>query len=341
MVWGDSCRIRNDDSMAFENERWFNTSTNRTGTSGFSAAKALTSSYAIADRPHEGLCLNRTTTPSSARTSSHGESAESENGTIDMHEGYGTLARCGEDPLSDRQMHASHVTSTTEEMHRSRSVNAGIRLATRMCFMLGAALLCTAIDVARSNAQDLNRLGHTLGSANAPVEVIEFLDFGCIQCASFTAQTFGMVEREFINTGHIRWRSVPFVGGAFRHSAFAAEAAECAAEQGRYFAMHDSLLARQKEWGRIGKPDRALFDIARSVGVDTLKYSDCVRSERMRPRVREHKAAALALRVYGTPTFLLQRERRVLGAIPTAQFREILRTEVKDTGQSRRRDSTP
>jgi len=37
----------------------------------------------------------------------------------------------------------------------------------------------------------------------------------------------------------------------------------------------------------------------------------------------------------------LQRERRVLGAIPTAQFREILRTEVKGTGQSHRRDFTP
>jgi len=198
--------------------------------------------------------------------------------------------------------------------------------------MLGATLSLVTLSAGLVGAQDLNRLGHTLGSADAPVEVIEFLDFGCSQCANFTAQTFGMVEREFLSKGQIRWRSVPFVGGAFRHSAFAAEAAECAAEQGRYFAMHDSLLARQKDWGRVGKPDRVLLDIARSVGADTIRFNDCVRSERTRPRVRAHKAAALALRVYGTPTFLLQRERRVLGAIPTAQFREILRTEVNGTG---------
>ncbi len=213
-------------------------------------------------------------------------------------------------------------------MHQPRSSVRQTRQRLRPLVSLVAALGLTVFCAVRGIAQDLNTLGHTLGSSNARVEVIEFLDFGCIQCASFTAQTFGMVEREFINAGQVRWRSVPFVGGAFRHSAFAAEAAECAAEQGRYFAMHDSLLARQKEWGHVGKPDQALFTIARSVGVDTVKYNDCVRSERMRPRVREHKAAALALRVYGTPTFFLQRERRVIGAIPTAQFREILRAEV-------------
>jgi protein-disulfide isomerase len=177
-------------------------------------------------------------------------------------------------------------------------------------------------------AQDLNRLGHVVGSASAPVEVIEFLDFGCTQCARFTELTFGLVHDEFIRTGQVRWRSVPFVGGGFRHSAFAAEAAECAAEQDKYFVMHDSLLSRQREWGGLGKPGPALLTIAQSAGVDTARFSACVRSERTRDRVREHKAAALALRVYGTPTFFLQRETRLLGAIPTAQFRDILKAAV-------------
>lgn len=214
-------------------------------------------------------------------------------------------------------------------MHRSPRTSWRTRVTTTF----GATLCFFTLQADRVAAQDLNRLGHTVGSTNAPVEVIEFLDFGCSQCASFTAQSFGMVQREFINTGQVRWRSVPFVGGAFRHSAFAAEAAECAAEQGRYFAMHDSLLARQKQWGRVGKPAPVLLEIARSIGADTVQFNDCVRSERMRARVREHKAAALALRVYGTPTFFLQRERRVLGAIPTVQFRDILRAEVNGIGR--------
>jgi protein-disulfide isomerase len=188
-------------------------------------------------------------------------------------------------------------------------------------------VLCLgAASVAR--AQNLDKLGHVLGSASAPVEVIEFLDFGCLQCARFTELTFGMVHQEFIQTGQVRWRSVPFVGGGFRHSAFAAEAAECAAEQDKYFVMHDSLLSRQREWGGLGKPGPALVAIAQSAGVDTVKFSACVRSERTRDRVREHKAAALALRVYGTPTFFLQRETRLLGAIPTLQFRDILKAAL-------------
>ncbi len=195
-------------------------------------------------------------------------------------------------------------------------------------FRVWLAVLVMLGTASAARAQDLNKLGHVIGSASAPVEVIEFLDFGCLQCARFTELTFGMVEEEFIRTGQVRWRSVPFVGGGFRHSAFAAEAAECAAEQNKYFVMHDSLLSRQREWGGLGKPGPALLVIAQSAGVDTARFNACVRSERTRDRVREHKAAALALRVYGTPTFFLQRETRLLGAIPTAQFRDILKAAL-------------
>lgn len=177
----------------------------------------------------------------------------------------------------------------------------------------------------------LDRAGHDLGAASAPVEVIEFHDLGCSQCARFTAQSFGAIEREFIATGKVRWKSIPFVLGSFRHSAFASEAAECAAEQGKFLPMHDALLVQQGAWKASMSVPHALFArIARGVGVDTVKFGECVRSERTRDRVRAHKALAQQLQVYGTPTFIVQRQKRVLGAIPGDQFAEFLRAEVKD-----------
>jgi protein-disulfide isomerase len=197
---------------------------------------------------------------------------------------------------------------------------------------LVAMLLCSVLPVRAALAQAaLDRAGHTLGAQTAPVEVIEFHDLGCSQCARFTSQSFAAIEREFIATGKVRWKSVPFVLGSFRHSAFAAEAAECAAEQNKYLPMHDALLRQQGDWKASLSVPRELFArIARTVGVDTARFGECVRSERMRDRVRAHKALAQQLQVYGTPTFLVQRQKRVLGAIPGDQFAEFLRAEVKE-----------
>ncbi len=194
---------------------------------------------------------------------------------------------------------------------------------------LVVGLLAVLPAVAWGQGPALDSLGHDLGSPTAKVEVVVFLDFGCGECARFAEESFGAIDREFVRTGLVRWKVIPFVLGAFRHSAFAAEAAECAAEQGAFLPMHDALLSRRREWMTAGTPGPVLAVIAREVGLDSVLFSRCVRSERMRPRVRAHKAAALAHRIYGTPTFLFQRERRALGALPAATFREVVLEELR------------
>jgi protein-disulfide isomerase len=178
-------------------------------------------------------------------------------------------------------------------------------------------------------AQGLDQLGHDRGAANAPLEVIEFIDLGCSQCARFDREIHPVLAREFVATGQVRWKTIIFVMGTFRHSAFAAEAAECAGEQGRIVPMQEALLRRQAEWKAPASVPRALFtQIARSAGVDTVRFNACVQSERQRERVRRHKQVATMLGIRGTPTFYVQRERQVLGAIPADQFATILRAEL-------------
>ncbi len=213
-------------------------------------------------------------------------------------------------------------------IRRSRTRSLSITRSARFAATLTIA---TLFAVPPLDAQDLSRAGHDIGSPDALVEVVEFHDLGCSQCLRFTSSIFPALEREFIRTGKVRWKSVPFVLGSFRHSAFASEAAECAAEQGKYLPVHDALLARQAEWKASLSVPTALFaSIARGAGVDTARFGACVRSERMRDRVRDHKAMARVLQVYGTPTFLVQRQKRILGAIPADQFAAFLREEVKE-----------
>ncbi len=177
-------------------------------------------------------------------------------------------------------------------------------------------------------AQDLSESGHVFGSPSATIEIVEFLDLGCDQCEAFNELAFHPLYKEFVLTGQVRWRVIPFVLGAFRHSAFAAEAAECSAEQGLFLVMTDSLMARSREWMTLGSPTKALAQIARDAGLDGAEFDECVGSQRMRPRVRAHKTLALSKKVYGTPTFIFPGDRRVLGAVPLEQFRTQLRVEL-------------
>lgn len=178
-------------------------------------------------------------------------------------------------------------------------------------------------------AQGLDQLGHDRGAATAPLEVIEFIDLGCSQCARFDRDIHPVLAREFIASGQVRWKTIIFVLGTFRHSAFAAEAAECAGEQGKIVPMQEALLRRQAEWKAPVTVPRELFGaIARSVGVDTARFNACLRSERQRDRVRRHKQVAQLVGVRGTPTFLVQRQRQILGAIPADQFAGFLRAEL-------------
>jgi protein-disulfide isomerase len=209
-----------------------------------------------------------------------------------------------------------------------------------LLFALGVLLMPAALEAQAARTESrgsmnmaIDTLGYVLGLESAPVEVVEFIDFGCSQCARFTRESFPVIYREFVLTGKVKWRTIPFVLGSFRHAALAAEAGECAAEQGRFLAMHDALLARQREWTASNAPQPLFAEIAKEAGADPRKYADCVRTERTRDRVRAQKDIALRLQIYGTPTFIVQRERRVLGAIPTDQFLAALRREVALSGR--------
>ena len=199
----------------------------------------------------------------------------------------------------------------------------------RRAMMLAAACSLFGLAAARPiAAQDLSDFGHVFGSSSAALEIVEFLDFGCDQCEAFNELAFHPLYKEFVLTGQVRWRVIPFAIGRFRHSAFAAEAAECAAEQQLFLVMADSLMARRREWMILGSPTNALARIARDAGLDGARFDECVRSQRMRPRVRAHKTVAFSKKVYGTPTFIFPGNRRVLGAVPLDQFRTQLRAEL-------------
>lgn len=165
-------------------------------------------------------------------------------------------------------------------------------------------------------------LGYTQGSTTAPVTVVEFSDFGCPYCAQFAMEVHPELHREFVETGQVRWRFVPFVLGIFPNGDAAARAAECAGEQDRFWPMHDLLYQRQREWK--GDASAELFvEYARTVGLDTERFRACVTSEQTAERIERNNQAAERAGVRATPSFLVN-GRPVEGALPLEHFRMLL-----------------
>ena len=169
----------------------------------------------------------------------------------------------------------------------------------------------------------LDGIGHDRGVAIAANWVAEFLDFGCGYCAKFAAETYPVLDRQYVDSGRVRWKFVPFVSGMFLNSEHAAVAAECAAEQGKFLEMHDSLLATRKEWMRATGAPVVFNRLGRRIGLNAEAFSRCATSPKARERVRVNTAIARRLNIRGTPTFFVN-GKRVEGAIPLPVFQQVL-----------------
>jgi protein-disulfide isomerase len=147
----------------------------------------------------------------------------------------------------------------------------------------------------------------TLGDPDAPVTIYEFSDFGCPACRQFALFTFPTLKQEYIDTGKVRliFKDFPIVS---QHGGLAAQAAECAGEQGYYWEMHDQLFANPAEWD--ASPDAALAAFRRyaeAYGMDAEALVACVAEERYKPEVDRDFEEGQELRLFGTPTFIINR----------------------------------
>ncbi|HEY0970537.1 MAG TPA: thioredoxin domain-containing protein [Gemmatimonadales bacterium] len=176
---------------------------------------------------------------------------------------------------------------------------------------------------------DLTGIGYDLGDPGAPIQVVELSDFGCPYCASFALQTEPELVREFVATGQVYWKYVPFVVGMFPNGDAAALAVECAAEQGRFWPMRDSIYAHQGVWKRADDPLPELRRIATSAGVDGDRFGSCLTAGRARARTTRANNAATRLGVRATPTFFIN-GRMVEGALPLNVFRGGLRQMLEE-----------
>jgi protein-disulfide isomerase len=179
---------------------------------------------------------------------------------------------------------------------------------------------------------DLTGVGYDRGDPNAPIVMVELSDFGCPYCAQHALQTLPALERDFIATGKVFYKHVPFVMGMFPNGDRAARAAECAGEQDRFWPMHDSVYAHQRDWKRGSDPDGVLTRLAQQTVPDARGWAACYAADRRRARTEAANAGAGRLGVRATPTFFINGQ-LVEGALPLPVMRGGLNSMLRDLGR--------
>ena len=159
---------------------------------------------------------------------------------------------------------------------------------------------------------------HFIGSADAPVTIIEFADFQCPYCGRWAADTYPQIDQAYIASGQVRvgYQHFAFLGD---ESFWAAEASECAADQDAFWAYHDYLFAHQsgENQGAFTKDNLKTF--AANLGLDSAAFNSCLENGTYRALVSGQTQAAQQLGVRSTPTFVVN-GRPVLGAQPFDVF---------------------
>lgn len=205
--------------------------------------------------------------------------------------------------------------SSTKQMNgkqkRSEAQNQATRLKRiRILGIVGIVMLAGAAlvfwrNAGRVPADEATALvaPNRIGPENAPVQIVEFGDFGCHACRAW--HNAGIKDQLLADFGEqisVEFRHFPVIT---RQSPLAAEAAQCAAEQGAFWAYHDYIY----EWtleGALSRSDLELY--AQAVELDQEAFSSCLDSGRFRELVQHDWQAAQDAGARGTPTFLINGE---------------------------------
>ena len=156
----------------------------------------------------------------------------------------------------------------------------------------------------------------SLGSPSAKVTIIEYGDFGCITCRGWEqAGVLKQIAAIYGDQVHFVWRDYPIITA---QSPQAAEAGQCAFDQGKFWEYHDWLYAKA--------PALSISDLksyAVQIGLNTTQFDPCLDSGQDKAKVKQSMAEARGYGFIGTPSFIVNGQ-KVIGPASFSQFKSMI-----------------
>ncbi len=156
----------------------------------------------------------------------------------------------------------------------------------------------------------------SLGSPSAKVTIIEYGDFGCPTCRGWEqAGVLKQIVAAYGDQVHFVWRDYPIITA---QSPQAAEAGQCAFDQGKFWQYHDLLYAKA--------PALSISDLksyAAQIGLNTAQFDQCLDSGEDQAKINQSITEARGYGFIGTPSFIVNGQ-KVIGPASFSQFKSMI-----------------
>jgi protein-disulfide isomerase len=206
-------------------------------------------------------------------------------------------------------------------------VGAGAVAIAVVAIVVGGALRGGSSTGVSIPERTVSAQGRTLGPENARVTIEEYSDFQCPYCARAAETMDPKIEQEYVADGRVKlvFRHHALIG---QESIWAAEASECANEQGKFWDYHDKLFENQHGENQGAFSTDNLKRFAQELGLDTQAFNLCLDSRKYEDLVKAETEDALKNGIQSTPTFVVG-EQTVPGLPSYDSLKKVIEGELR------------
>lgn len=166
---------------------------------------------------------------------------------------------------------------------------------------------------------------HKIGAKDPKVVLVEFGDYQCPACGA-AHPVVKQITEEYKDKVLFIFRNYPL--NIHQNSKIAAEAAEAAGAQGKYFEMHDELYDNQKDWGESPKAKEKIMQYAEKLKLDMNKFKSDVESNKYEAKIQQDISDGNTGGVEATPTFYINGV-KITGGLPYNEFKKKIDDALK------------
>ena len=147
------------------------------------------------------------------------------------------------------------------------------------------------------------QMARAKGNPDARVKIVEFVDFQCPACA------FGMNYLKTFFSQHpgdiyLQVKYFPLTN-MHHHAMISALYSECAARQGKFWALDDLMIPQQSQWAQLADPQPVFQAMAAQVGMNIDQLNACLASDDARKVINDEKSLGQSLGIVSTPTYFI------------------------------------
>jgi protein-disulfide isomerase len=200
----------------------------------------------------------------------------------------------------------------------------------RRNLLFGVLALSTFPKLALSNQPSLKHMmrPQLIGSDDAPMKIKEYFSLTCGHCANFHKNTLPKLKEKYIDKGKIQLEFVDYP--LDRLAVIAAALARTLPSNEGYIKAIDILLQKQKQWAYSKKPLQELYSVAKLFGISSKNFDEIIKNiPLMQEIINKMEKESKNFNIESTPTFIINNEHKISGALSFKEFENKLLTLIK------------